>query len=52
MKTFFSIAAAAALVCLPIRAQVLDQGMTKQQGDQILQELRQIRLLLEKQATW
>jgi protein-disulfide isomerase len=50
MKTLFSIAAAAALVCLPIRAQVLDQGMTKQQGDQILQELRQIRLLLEKQG--
>jgi protein-disulfide isomerase len=50
MKTLFSIAVAAALVCLPIRAQVLDQGMTKQQGDQILQELRQIRLLLEKQG--
>jgi protein-disulfide isomerase len=50
MKTFLSIAIAAALVCLPIRAQVLDQGMTKQQGDQILQELRQIRLLLEKQG--
>src|SRR5258705_4226030 len=50
MKTLFSIAVAAALVCIPIGAQVLDQGMTKQQGDQILQELRQIRLLLEKQG--
>jgi protein-disulfide isomerase len=50
MKTLFSIAVAAALTCIPIGAQVLDQGMTKQQGDQILQELRQIRLLLEKQG--
>jgi protein-disulfide isomerase len=50
MKTFFSIAVAAAMLCLPIGAQVADQGLTKQQGDQILQELRQIRQLLEKQG--
>jgi protein-disulfide isomerase len=50
MKTLFSIAVAAAMLCLPIGAQVADQGLTKQQGDQILQELRQIRQLLEKQG--
>jgi len=49
MKTLFSIAMGAALVCVPVRAQVLESGMTRQQGDQILQELRQIRQLLEKQ---
>ncbi len=50
MKTLFSMAMAAALVCLPIRSQVADQGISRQQADQILQELRQIRQLLEKQA--
>ncbi len=50
MRTLFSIAIGAALVCVPVRAQVADQGITRQQGDQILQELRQIRQLLEKQA--
>jgi protein-disulfide isomerase len=50
MKTLFSIAVAAALVSMPVGAQVAEQGLTKQQGDQILQELRQIRLLLEKQG--
>jgi protein-disulfide isomerase len=49
MKTLLSIAMGAALVCVPIGAQVMEQGMTRQQGDQILQELRQIRQLLEKQ---
>src|SRR5689334_8469131 len=51
MKTFFSIAMAAALICGPGRAQVPEQqGITRQQADQILQELRQIRQLLEKQG--
>jgi len=54
MKTFSRIAAAAALAAilgLPLYAQVgSDPGMTRQQGDQILQELRQIRQLLEKQG--
>jgi len=49
MKKFFALAA---LLVLPLAAQVAnDQGpLTRQQGDQILQELRQIRQLLEKQA--
>ena len=49
MKKLFAIAMGAALVSVPVRAQVMEQGMTRQQGDQILQELRQIRQLLEKQ---
>ena len=49
MKTFFSMAMAAALIAAGANAQVMEQGMTRQQGDQILQELRQIRQLLEKQ---
>jgi protein-disulfide isomerase len=47
MKTFLSIAAIAAL-SFPLSAQVMDGPMTRQQGDQILQELRQIRQLLER----
>ena len=53
MKTFLPIAVVAVLslpLGLPLAAQVTDQGMTRQQGDQILQELRQIRQLLEKQG--
>jgi len=50
MKTLFSFALGAALVCVPVPAQVAEQGITRQQGDQILQELRQIRQLLEKQG--
>jgi protein-disulfide isomerase len=38
------------LTALPLAAQVApDQGLTRQQGEQILQELRQIRQLLERQ---
>jgi protein-disulfide isomerase len=48
MKTLYSIAIAVALVSVPLRAQ--DTGITRQQADQILQELRQIRQLLEKQG--
>jgi protein-disulfide isomerase len=40
--------AALAVLALPLAAQ--DQGITKQQADQILNELRQIRQLLERQA--
>ena len=50
MKMFFSIAVAAAMACAPTSGQVADQGISRQQADQILQELRQIRQLLEKQA--
>src|SRR5579862_7342930 len=37
------------LVILPLSAQKKDQGISKQQADEILNELRQIRQLLEKQ---
>jgi protein-disulfide isomerase len=49
MKKFFVYATLCA--ALPLGAQVAsDQGpLTRQQGDQILQELRQIRQLLERQ---
>jgi len=54
MKTFSRIAATAALAAilgLPVFAQAgPEPGLTRQQGDQILQELRQIRQLLEKQG--
>jgi len=53
MKTFLPIAVTAAVIValsLPLAAQVSEQGITRQQGDQILQELRQIRQLLEKQG--
>ena len=50
MKTFFQYAKFAALplaLLLPLGAQ--DPGITRQQADQILNELRQIRQLLERQ---
>ena len=50
MKTLFSIAMAVALVSAPLRGQGGEPGITKKQGDEILQELRQIRQLLEKQG--
>jgi len=62
MKTFFRIVVAAALpaaLLLPLSAQTAqtaqdsnsnNQGITRQQADEILNELRQIRQLLEKQA--
>jgi len=46
MKLFCAFAAAAAL----LSAQTAEPGMTRQQGDAILQELKQIRQLLEKQG--
>ena len=49
MKTFLRITLAPALAVL-MHAQSAEQGITKQQADQILQELRQIRQLLEKQG--
>jgi len=51
MSHFFRYARFAALplvLCLPLGAQ--EQGITRQQADEILNELRQIRQLLEKQA--
>src|SRR5258708_6628444 len=49
MKSYFPIVLVA--LSLPISAQVsTEQGITRQQADQILQELRQIRQLLEKQG--
>jgi protein-disulfide isomerase len=48
MKNF--LAYATLFAALPLAAQVApDQGLTRQQGEQILQELRQIRQLLERQ---
>jgi protein-disulfide isomerase len=49
MKTLLTVTFAAALA-VSAQAQSADQGITKQQADQILQELRQIRQLLEKQG--
>jgi protein-disulfide isomerase len=54
MKKFLRYASFAALplaFLLPLGAQgaTKDQGITREQADQILNELRQIRLLLEKQ---
>jgi protein-disulfide isomerase len=49
MKKFLVFATC--LAVLPLAAQKADKTpMTRQQGDEILQELRQIRQLLEKQA--
>lgn len=51
MKSFFQYTKLAALplaLLLPLGAQ--EQGITRQQADQILNELRQIRQLLEKQG--
>jgi len=45
---YVKFAAVALAAMLPVAAQ--EQGITRQQGDQILQELRQIRQLLEKQG--
>ena len=50
MKTLFSVAVTISLACMTAGAQSSEQGITKQQAEQILQELRQIRQLLEKQA--
>jgi protein-disulfide isomerase len=53
MKTYLPIALAAlAAVSIgqPLHAQAAEPGITRQQADQILQELRQIRQLLEKQG--
>src|SRR5512133_3165345 len=52
MKKFFAYTLFACATALPLAAQsAADQGgLTRQQGDQILQELRQIRQLLERQA--
>jgi protein-disulfide isomerase len=53
MKTLLRIALAAAAAVSTgsvLLAQGADQGITRQQADQILQELRQIRQLLEKQG--
>ena len=51
MKKFAAYSLFACAVALPLAAQpAAEQGMTRQQGDQILQELRQIRQLLERQA--
>ncbi|HEY9140566.1 MAG TPA: thioredoxin domain-containing protein [Bryobacteraceae bacterium] len=55
MRNILGIATCAALALIPgARAQVAagasqEPGITRQQGDQILQELRQIRQLLERQ---
>jgi len=53
MKQFFRYAAAAALplmLAAPLAAQAQNEpGITRQQADEILNELRQIRQLLEKQ---
>ena len=52
MKRFFRYAGWAALplmLALPAGAQQQEQGITRQQADEILNELRQIRQLLEKQ---
>jgi protein-disulfide isomerase len=52
MKSLFRFSALLALplaLSFPVPAQVQEQGITRQQADQILEELRQIRQLLEKQ---
>jgi protein-disulfide isomerase len=48
MKKFFCFSILAALVVFPAIA--ADPGITKKQADEILDELRQIRQLLERQA--
>lgn len=40
-----------AMLVWPMAAQAKDKGMTEEQGQAILDELRQIRTLLEKQQT-
>ncbi len=53
MKKFFryTMAALPLVLLLPLRAQKnsKEEGITREQADQILEELRQIRQLLEKQ---
>src|SRR4051794_7788277 len=53
MKKYFAVTTLCFAVALPVAAQKADKAdkaaMTRQQGDEILQELRQIRQLLEKQ---
>ncbi len=46
---YATLAAAPLVLALPLGAQQ-EQGITRQQADEILKELRQIRQLLEKQA--
>ena len=50
MTKLFEYAKFAALVAVAMPLCAQDQGITRQQADQILNELRQIRQLLEKQA--
>ncbi|MEO8373567.1 MAG: thioredoxin domain-containing protein, partial [Candidatus Solibacter sp.] len=51
MKKFLTYTLLALTAALPLAAQAADQGpMTRQQGDQILQELRLIRQVLERQG--
>ncbi len=47
---FVGLAAVPLLLTLPLGAKDKDQGITRQQADEILKELRQIRQLLEKQT--
>jgi protein-disulfide isomerase len=50
MNTMYRMALAAGLACFHAAGQVqVQDGITRQQADQILQELRQIRQLLERQ---
>jgi protein-disulfide isomerase len=53
MKMFYRCATVAALPLLflmPLGAQTKDTGITREQADQIINELKQIRQLLEKQG--
>jgi len=52
MKTFavYTLFACAAVLPLSAQSAADPSGLTRQQGDQILQELRQIRQLLERQG--
>jgi protein-disulfide isomerase len=52
MKKLFAVTTLLSVAALPLCAQKADKTpMTRQQGDEILQELRQIRQLLEKQQS-
>jgi protein-disulfide isomerase len=50
MRMLFHLAAAAALATLSLLPLSAQEGITRQQGDEILKELRQIRQLLEQQG--
>jgi protein-disulfide isomerase len=50
MRMLFHVAAAAALAMLPWQPLRAQEGITRQQGEEILKELRQIRQLLEEQG--